>query len=394
VKPLRVIVIGPNDQRRRAVAEALGPHQVTLAREYMAYPSGAQLALDSTDWDIAALDLDSDAPTALGLVAALMSRNPGATVMVYSRSTDQELLMRCMWAGAREFLNLPLSARVLAEALTRAATRKQELEASRKSRGKILVFAGVKGGVGTTTLAANFTVALRREAGVEPVLVDLDVELGDASVLLGVKPSFTIIDALRNPKRLDGEFVAGMLARHDSGWSAIAGPDQCDGPIPYESADLAVLLNILREQFAYLVVDAGSALGRNGEALVEAADKWYLISQVDVLGLRNTQRYIMLLQRLGVQDLEVALNRFDPRRNEISEDEIVKFLGVPIHWRIPNDYHVVRQSHNTGTPLALGDSVLARVIAQMARSACGKPATAERRKAFSMFAGLAGRPVT
>ena len=36
-----------------------------------------------------------------------------------------------------------------------------------------------------TTLASNFAIALQKESGREVVLVDLDVQLGDVSLVLG-----------------------------------------------------------------------------------------------------------------------------------------------------------------------------------------------------------------
>jgi pilus assembly protein CpaE len=386
LKPLRVVLAGPDERRRRAVAEALTMPHATVVREYSSYPGIAQLNPGGGGWDVAMVDLDSDQAQALSLVEAI-SRNSAATVMVYSGSTDPELLMKCMWAGAREYLNLPLSQRALAEALTRAAARLLENNASGKSGGKVLLFMGAKGGAGVTTIAANFLVALRKQTSDEAVLLDLDAELGDASVVLGIKPNFTIADALQNSTRLDAEFVSGMLARHQSGAAVIAGPDRCDPSVSWANADLTRLLCILRDQFAYVVVDAGASLGKNAETLVEFADSIYLVSQVDMLGLRNAQRYIAYFQRLGAERLEVVLNRYDPRRNEINEAQIVKFLGAGVAWKLPNDYTGVRHSHNTGAPLTAGNSPISRILHQMAQTACGKSEASAngRKRAFGLF---------
>jgi len=64
------------------------------------------------------IDLDGDPKFALELVESI-SADGFATVMVYSESADPELLVRCMRAGAREFLTLPLEQKVVEEALLR-----------------------------------------------------------------------------------------------------------------------------------------------------------------------------------------------------------------------------------------------------------------------------------
>ena len=87
------------------------------------------------------------------------------------------------------------------------------------------MFWGAKGGSGVTTLAANFAIALRQETSGEVALLDLNPQLGDVSVLLGLTPQFTITDALLNPDRLDEEFVSTLVTRHGSGVSVLAAPD-------------------------------------------------------------------------------------------------------------------------------------------------------------------------
>ena len=135
-----------------------------------------------------------------------------------------ELLMASMRAGAREFLSGAIAPTVLADALLRAAARRAE-HTTKKTRGKVLMFWGAKGGSGVTTLATNFAIALHNETGGEVVLADLNPQLGDVAVLLGLTPRFTIAEAFLNPNRLDQEFVSTLVCEHRSGISVLAAPD-------------------------------------------------------------------------------------------------------------------------------------------------------------------------
>ena len=73
---------------------------------------------------------------------AVCSQNPALTVMAYSGKGEPDLLVRCMRAGAREFLTDPLSPAVLTEALIRASARRLETDRRKKVSGKMLVFLG------------------------------------------------------------------------------------------------------------------------------------------------------------------------------------------------------------------------------------------------------------
>ena len=83
--------------------------------------------------------------------------------------------------------------------------------------------------------------------------------------------------------------------------------------------------------------------------------------------------------------LEIVLNRFLPRSLGIDEENITKALTRPVNWKIPSDYLAARRAQNTATPLAMEDSPISQVIRQMVRTACGLPATQDKKKKFGLF---------
>jgi pilus assembly protein CpaE len=384
VENLKAILVGPNEATRKVVLGELSRQQAAIVGELSSYSAVSQLKPGEDEWDVALLDLDTDPELCLAVVQKISSRNPARTVMVYSTSGDSDLLVRSMWAGAREFLTLPLTPRALTEALLRAATRRLD-NAGGRNVGKLLVFLGAKGGTGVSTIAANFALALRGETSAETALLDLDLEIGESSLLLGIQPRFTLTDAMRNANRLDRELLSGMLARHESGLALMAGPEVYEGAAAFQNGDLTKLLYLMRDQFAYVVVDAGPNLGKSAELLFELAEFIYVVIQADVPGLRNAQRYVSHLQRYGAGKVRLVLNRYDSRRREIDEEHIAKAVGVNVDWKIPNDYAAVRKSQDTGVPLAMADSLVSRALRQMARAACGKASDTSSKKMFRLF---------
>ena len=87
----------------------------------------------------------------------------------------------------------------------------------------------------------------------------------------------------------------------------------------------------------------------------------------------------------GNRKLEVVLNRYNSRFNEMDEQSIAKALTQPASWKIPNDYTGVRRAQNTGVPLMSEDTPVTRVLQEMARTACGKPAAPAKKKRFGLF---------
>jgi len=381
---LSVALIGPEEHRRRALASVLAGTMASVTREFSSYPALDDVPqLLSSNYDVIIVDLDSDPENALDLVENICG-NSQVTVMVYSARENSELLVRCMRAGAREFLTQPIAPGTIAEALVRASVRRPAARPPKKVAGRLLVFTGAKGGSGVTTIASSFAVALAQESGQSTLLIDLDLPLGDAALDLGITAQFTTANALQNISRLDSNFFAKLLTKHSSGLSVLSAPDSYT---PIHATDEAIekLLMVARQEFEYVVVDAGSSIGSTYKTLIDGAATVYLVTQVSITELRNSNRLIKEFFAARSPKLEIVLNRFVARSLGIDEEHITKALTQPATWRIPSDYLAVQRSRNTATPLALEDSPISGVIRQMARTACGLPPIADKKKKFSLF---------
>jgi pilus assembly protein CpaE len=380
-----VVWISPNETSRRNLRRALEAQRATVLREFSVYPSYAHLPeLIDIDCDGFVVEVESDPDIAMDLVEAICTRRPSATVMIYSTSHEPTLMVRSMRAGAREVLTGTTPPSELREALLRATARRSE-QASKRATGKLMVFWGAKGGGGVTTLATNFAISLRMETASEVALLDLNPDLGDVAVLLGVTPRFTIAEALQNGMRLDSEFVATLMTAHDSGVSILAGPDSYSTSIPSESRTVGKLVDVVRNQYPYVVVDAGRGLREGVEPLFQMASTIYLVTQLNIPSLRNTQRLIQYIQRDGQRNIELVLNRFDPKSTEFDDDRVAKVLGVTPKWKVPNDYASTHRASNAGDPFITGRSPVAAVLRTMARVAAGRPASPEKKKGWGLF---------
>jgi len=382
---LSIALIGPDDQRRKEAASALLACNGAEVREYSAYPANLDEVprLIEQHNDVIIIDLDSNPEFALELVEGLCA-NGSATVMVFSSKPDSELLVRCMRAGAREFLTPPFEHSKMAEALVRASARRTVVRQPRKTGGRLLVFLGAKGGAGVTTLACNFAVSLAQESGQSTLLIDLDLPLGDAALNLGIVTEYSTVNALQEAGRLDASFLHKLITKHSSGVSVLAAPGKF--PLFHATSEaIDKLMAVARQEFDNVVVDVGSRLDLSDTTLYKDAFAIYLVTQAGIPELRNSNRLISQFFTVGSPKLEIVINRYEPRALGVSDETITKALTRPPTWKIPNDYAAVRQMQNTATPLALGDSPISRLIKQMATSICGQRATQPKKKGFRLF---------
>jgi pilus assembly protein CpaE len=377
---LAIAVIGPNPDRRAEAVRAFSEQQGCMVRQFSTFSSAGETDLArlvNEQYNIALIDLEGDSDYALDLIRRIGALGQ-ATVMAYSATANHDLLVRCMRAGAREFFETPFSQSEVGDALARVA-RLQPAPLARK-KGKLLVFVGAKGGVGVTSLACNFAVALAQQPEQKTLLIDLNLPLGDAALNLGIVSQFSTVDALQAVERLDGEFLQKLVVEHSSGVSVLAAP----GKYPYTEPDceaLERLLMVARRQFDNVVVDMGSRINPEHKALYDEATAVYLVTQAGIPELRNANRLIsqvfahMASEGTGedslrpaspfVPKLEIVLNCFEKSLG-IGEEHIRRALTRPAQWKVPNDQALLRKMQINATPLALGDSQVARTIRQMA----------------------------
>lgn len=379
-----VALIGPDERRRTPLADALAAMQGSITREFSSYPELDDLPkLMQADYDVIIVDLDSNPEHALDLVENIYG-NSAITVMVYSEKQDPEMLVRCMRAGAREFLTQPITPSMIVEAMIRASVRRPTTRAVKKAIGKLMIFAGAKGGSGVTTVATNFAVALSQESGQKTLLIDLNLPLGDAALELGLSAQYSTSNALQNFQRLDSNYLSQLIVKHNLGLSVLAAPDKYT-PVHASNEAVEKLLAVARQDFDYVVVDVGSRFDAIDKSLFVRGATVYFVLQVSISQLRNSNRLISELFVAKGTKVEVVLNRYTPKVMEIDEASIAKALTVPVSWRIPNDYQTVHSAQNAATPLVLEDSPISRVIRQMTRTACGLPLDPEKKKRFNLF---------
>jgi pilus assembly protein CpaE len=383
VDDLSIALIGPDAERRSVLARELAANGGSGVREFPLYPSRLDVLpqLLEKKFDVILFDLDSDPEFALELVENICA-NGSSTVMVYSQTVDPELMLSSMRAGAREFLTLPLKQGAVAEALVRAAARRPAKVA--KKTGKLLVFMGAKGGVGVTSVACNFAVALAQDASQKTILIDLDLPLGDAALNLGIVPEYSTINALQESDRLDASFLSKLLVRHNSGLWVLAAPGKFPHYQPTSEA-IEKLLSVARQEFDNVVVDLGSRFNPQETSLFGDASTIYLVTQAGIPELRNSNRLINQFFSAGGPKLEVVLNRYESHTLDLAEEHITKALTRPAKWKVPNDHSAMRKMQINATPLALGDSPVARMIKQMANSVKGEREVLTKKKAFSFF---------
>ena len=309
--------------------------------------------------DLAVVDMRNGTLASVEAIERLRASWPSTSIFAVAASSEPDQILRAMRAGANEYLAWPIgvSGASLKDSFQTALKRTSDRHRPTRDAGRsgvTLSFFGAKGGAGTTTLAVNTAIDIARLSKRPTLIIDLHQFVGEVSLFLGVRPRFTLIDAIDNLHRIDKEFLSELVVRHKSGLDILAGGDQIDRPGPSDAPAVEQLLQQLGRSYEFIIIDAGTVTTAVADVAVFAADTIFLVANPDIASVRNAHRIVDRFEHLGASRdrLRVLLNRMSDQ-NQIGPKQIEATLGHAIHMAFPSDYSIVSAAMNSGVPLAL-----------------------------------------
>lgn len=310
--------------------------------------------IERTEASIVLLNLSPFEDQALRIAKTITEKYPGVVLFVTAKQPESNQIIRAMRAGAREFIVQPVNREELLLAIRSALPKSTVDSPEDDTESKVLTFFGAKGGVGTTTVATNVASSLARYTEKDTVLVDLNLQFGNAALYLNVKQKYSIIDVWKNLGYIDVNVFKAMLHKSATGVYCLSGPSRVEEAETIKAEHIDELLALLKRIFTYIIIDTGSSLDEVTLKALDASDFVLVISSLDVPTIYNTKRYLDVCRRIGYDRRKVRLivNRYSGL-DDLDGDEIEKLFAYPVFWRLPNqDIKSITASVNEGVPIS------------------------------------------
>ncbi len=375
-----VLVIDPLNREIEQLLSSCGVHTSRA--------NGAELAAiahASTKPDVIIVDTRG-ARAIPPSMAAVKRQHPAIGFLVVASDSDPAVLLEAMRAGATEFVQEPVTADALGQAISRLVAHR----ASPATTGQVIAFVGAKGGVGTTTTAVNVATVLARLSKNPTLLADFHVAYGDAAVFLGADPRFSLIDALDNMHRLDAEFLKSLVAKTSSGVDLLASADHPLSRV-VDARQLGSIVQLAASQYAFTILDVPSSDPIALDSLDDVANV-VIVANQELATVRNAGRMSTALRsRYPNTTVSTIINRRDGKA-EIDQRDVEKAVGGNIAHLFPSDYRRALTAMHTGRPLALDNhNQLSASITALARELAGLERVKTEKASGGLKALLTGR---
>ena len=391
---IRILVVDDIIETRENLAKLIGfePDMTIVASA-----DGGQQAVEFAKRDrpdVILMDInmpDMDGITATEIIANTV---PGSPIIMMSVQGEQDYLRRSMLAGAREFLVKPFSADELVNAIrhvheiekVKRQRYQQQVPGQQQGqpsltsmlqpeRGKIITFFSPKGGVGRTTISTNLAVALHQSTGKPVVLVDGSLPFGDIAVILNMSPKAkTIADLVGSFDQVDAEVMESVLVQHSTGIKVLLAPPTPEAAELITGANIKKVLETLREQYAFVIVDTWPSFQEQVLTMLDVADIILTLMTLEITSLKNVRVFMEIVEKLGYDEHKVQLvaNRNDSSGG-IKASDVEASLARKIPHTIVSDGRALVLAVNRGVPFVIShrDSQVAKDIFTLADKLSG-----------------------
>jgi pilus assembly protein CpaE len=377
---IRAIIISPDQELAGQLHEALtGFRNVWVAKVLHQYPTEAKLPglLKTTVPELIFLSAESIGE-AKDVARQIEEEIPGTPIVAFDRSCEGQAVVEILRAGAKDFLAPPFEAKSLQEMIRRVRSMLDNRRDSPVPDAQVFAFLPAKAGAGSTTVAVNTSVALARMHDTRVLLVDLDLNTGMVGFLLGVKSSFSVIDAAENAADMDENLWSKIVSSIGTLDILPAGSQRFGFRI--ENGQITRILRFAQWNYNALCLDLSGMLEMYSVELLHEVKQIFLVCTPEIPSLHLASARLEYLRRLDLDDkVSVVVNRVENNPLRISLSDMETVFRKKIFLTLPNSYETAREAWLNGKPVK-ASSELGTSFAKFAHTMLGQnqPQTAQQ----------------
>jgi pilus assembly protein CpaE len=268
--------------------------------------------------------------------------------------------------GLSEYLPKPLTRNIVQTQLRRRLMA-EAAPGPVDRGGHVVSICGAQGGAGATSIAIGLAMLLAETTKAKVALLDLNLQGGESSVMLGVRPGPGLRIALENPARADSLFIERAAIEINDRVRLFAADEELDATFTITEEGVKHVLGLLRQRFNYIVVDLPMPLSAAIHPVIAASRHSIVLLEAEVTGLRNAKALRAVLAKIAGENRVLTLLNRANRAGGLPIESIVKGLGGKPDLVIPDLGKGMTEAINLGIPALTHVPKLRRCLAPIVR---------------------------
>ncbi len=311
-----------------------------------------------------------------GDAAAIREYTRAPIILIASGGEAASMLEQALEQDVADVLLLPQLTHNVVFAIRKAAHIRSQLQAPAR-HGRVVTVFSPKGGTGKTVVATNLAARLAKYEGKRTLLLDFDLQFGDAAIMLGLEPVKTVYDLVVAPGELDSEKLGGYVTKHPCGLDVLAAPLRPEDAELVVEGKVTALVDVARGSYDAIVVDTSPFFHGAVLATLDRTDELLVLCGLDVPTLKNVRLALQTLEQLAFPPSRISyvMNRASANVG-LKTREVEDGLKVKVRHELPTD-RTVQLCVNRGEAVVLSEprSDFGKAIAALARDVAPKTPT-------------------
>ncbi|WP_421381605.1 AAA family ATPase [Bacillus salacetis] len=217
---------------------------------------------------------------------------------------------------------------------------------------KVISVCSTKGGIGRTTTSVNLAAAFAKQ-GKNVGILDADLQFGDVTMYLDLKPSKTIYEWVKEGYERKVYSIEKYLSKHESGVSVFPAPLRPEFFEMITEDHIERAIEEMKMLFDVIVIDTSSSLSEVHLKCLELSDECLLLVTSNIPVLRRSKLYIETLESFNLGDKLKIIEARSAKKKVLDLKKMEQMLGKPFTGSIPDQDSITDASINTGIPFLL-----------------------------------------
>lgn len=312
--------------------------------------------------DVVLMDINMPIMNGLEATQIISDEHPYVNVIIMSVQHESEYLKKAMLAGAKAYIMKPVDMDELIDTIKTTYMRYVNTERPSPAKelkhdAKVIAFFSAKGGVGKSFIALNSALMIHEKMNKRVLLVDLDLQFGDISLMMNKQSELTIKEMFDDSPINSYDDILPFLYKHKDGCHMLFAPKDPESAEYISKDQVKQILEIVKRYYDVIVIDTGVNYNEITLNALDLSDKIIIVTNLEVTGLKNTKQSLKVMQSLNYDSdklklvVNMTLDKFG-----VTKANVQKAFAYDILAFFPEDVKLVRNSINTGIPIVASKS--------------------------------------
>lgn len=307
--------------------------------------------------DVVLMDINMPILNGLEATERITADYPTVMVIIMSVQAESEYLRKAMFHGAKEYIIKPFNYDSLIETITttyeKHKKRQIKLNETREPQRdtRTIAFFSSKGGVGKSVLALNSAIVMSKEYNKKTLLIDMDIQFGDLSMLVNQYKQKTILDAVNDGQLDSYETIKPYLYKYSINLDMLFAPGKPEDAEYITKETIESIMKSFQNQYDVIILDTAINFNDSNLYVLDMAQKILIVSTSEIVSLKNTKLGLKVMESLGYDKnkVKIVINRFNSSYG-ITRTQVDESFKDDIFAVIPDEEKIVAVSVNQGQP--------------------------------------------